>query len=499
MRVLLDTQILIYREDRAISNYSIGHLYRWLDKLKYSKIIHPLSLDELQKYKDEEKKKAMNIKLESYNLLKSIKEPTEDFLSKLSNYNNKGNDVVDNYLLYEVYLGRVDILITEDQKMLLKAKDLQIDDRVYSINAFISKVSTEHPNLIEYKVLSVKKEILGKIDVNDPFFDSFRDSYPGFNSWFYKKCDEEVYVSYGDKSLLGFLFLKIENENDIDPTINPNLPQSKKMKIRSFKVESSGFRLGERFMYIIFDNALKNRVEYIYVTLFDNKKEVETLKSLLEKWGFCYHGTKNDSELVLVKNMSKYNSSKNPRYNYPLIDTSKSKRFLPISAQYHTKLFPDSILTTEKPENIITDEPHQYAIQKVYISWAKNYMPKTDPGDIVLIYRMGKSNYRNFESTTTSVCIVQNIITSFSDKEDFLSHCENRSVFSKDELDSFWRKQKNNIVVIKLLYLKSLNKKVTLDSLRQMEIIGRNEGPRIFHVLNDSDFEKILEKSETSL
>lgn len=38
MRVLLDTNIVIHRENSTISNYSIGHLFRWLDKLKVSKV-----------------------------------------------------------------------------------------------------------------------------------------------------------------------------------------------------------------------------------------------------------------------------------------------------------------------------------------------------------------------------------------------------------------------------------------------------------------------------
>ncbi len=51
MRVLLDTNIIIYRENKDVSNYSIGHLYRWLDKLKYDKVIHPYSIDEIKNIK----------------------------------------------------------------------------------------------------------------------------------------------------------------------------------------------------------------------------------------------------------------------------------------------------------------------------------------------------------------------------------------------------------------------------------------------------------------
>jgi rRNA-processing protein FCF1 len=34
MRVLLDTNIIIYCENKKVTNYSVGHLFRWIDKLK---------------------------------------------------------------------------------------------------------------------------------------------------------------------------------------------------------------------------------------------------------------------------------------------------------------------------------------------------------------------------------------------------------------------------------------------------------------------------------
>lgn len=48
MRALLDTNIIIHRENKRVSNYSIGHLFRWLDKLKYDKVIHPYSISEIK-------------------------------------------------------------------------------------------------------------------------------------------------------------------------------------------------------------------------------------------------------------------------------------------------------------------------------------------------------------------------------------------------------------------------------------------------------------------
>src|SRR5690606_41146356 len=60
----------------------------------------------------------------------------------------------------------------------------------------------------------------------------------------------------------------------------------KRLKVGTFKVISNGVRLGERFMKIIFDNALARKVDEIYVTIFEKRDEQQRLIALLEEWGF---------------------------------------------------------------------------------------------------------------------------------------------------------------------------------------------------------------------
>ena len=68
-------------------------------------------------------------------------------------------------------------------------------DRVFTIDSFLEKVVSEHPELVNYRVLSVIKKHFGDINLNDPFFDSFREDYIGFDKWFNKKADEIAYVT----------------------------------------------------------------------------------------------------------------------------------------------------------------------------------------------------------------------------------------------------------------------------------------------------------------
>ena len=208
------------------------------------------------------------------------------------------NDKVDTILLNEVYSERVDCLITEDKKIHKKASMLNISEKVFTIDSFLEKIYSENPELVNYKVLNVQKIQFGKIDLTDSFFQSLKDDYKEFEKWFLKKYDDEAYITINSNNgrLLSFLYLKVEGKDENYSDISPVFQPKKRLKIGTFKVISNGFRLGERFLKIIFDNALKNKVEEIYVTIFDKREEQKRLISLTEKWGFFILGKERRRE-----------------------------------------------------------------------------------------------------------------------------------------------------------------------------------------------------------
>jgi hypothetical protein len=431
--------------------------------------------------------------------MKSIAPQTEDFINLLSDFSFSPNDRTDNQLLFEVYCGRADILITEDQRMRTKANYLGISDRVFSIQAFIAKASRENPELIDYKALSVKQEFFGDINISDPFFDSFKDAYPGFEKWFAGKCDEKAYICRSDNDeILGFLYLKTEQEHEDYNDIIPAFSKKRRLKIGSFKVEATGFRLGERFIKIIFDNAIERNLDEIYVTLYTDKPELNALYNLLVRWGFCDYGVKknkNRVEQVLVKYLGRYDEKCSILSNFPNLKNNSNKFILPIYPYYHTALFPDSKLKNEV--EYIANVPHRYALQKVYVTWAPER--GVNPGDLLLFYRIGDTTPKKYSSVVTTVGVVDQIVTSFVDEKDFLRHCQNRSVFSLEELKKFWRDHNYNLKVLKFVYVETLNKKLNLDYLWNQGIIPQPEGPRPFTRLTNNQFEMILRDSETAL
>jgi hypothetical protein len=483
-----------------MTNYSIGHLFRWLDKLKCEKLIHPLSKQEIAKYTSADPSEAMTLKLDAYEEMRTTAPLAEIVSSTFTTIDKDDNDKIDTLLLNEVFQNRVDILITEDKKLIRKAKLVNLDNRVLSINSFISLATNENPGLVEYKVLAVEKKIIGNIDVSDSFFDSLREAYDGFNNWFARKCNEDAYICKDDTNkMLGFLYIKTEfageNYSDIHPVFSPK----KRLKVGTFKVDATGFRLGERFIKIIFDNAIEQNVDEIYVTLFEDREELVTLSELLKRWGFVSYGTKSSTgESVLVKEMKSFSEDLTPKKNYPNLLYSKNKYILPIYPQYHTSLLPDSILRTENEVNFIGKEAHRYALQKVYVSWGDAH--NVSPGDIVLYYRMGdEGTSKKYSSVLTTVCIVEEIVHSFSDKEDFLRQCQNRSVFSPDELNDFWNKHRYGLKILKFIFVKSLVKRLTLGFLWDNGIVSAPNGPRPFTQISNEKFNLILDEAKTDL
>jgi predicted nucleic acid-binding protein len=128
-RTLLDTNILIHREARTVVRDDIGTLFRWLEELKYERLVHPDSVNEVKKHVDSDVVRTLERKLESYKTLKTKAADTPE-IGKLRAEDRDVNDKVDTSMLAEVAADRVDILITEDRGIHRKAARLGLGCRV---------------------------------------------------------------------------------------------------------------------------------------------------------------------------------------------------------------------------------------------------------------------------------------------------------------------------------------------------------------------------------
>ncbi len=81
--------------------------------------------------------------------------------------------------------------------------------------------------------------------------------------------------------LLGFLHLK--DEYEADSSINPFFNERRRLKIGTFKINSHGTVLGQRFLSIILRKMINEGHDFTYVTLFSKQ---ERLRRLFERLVF---------------------------------------------------------------------------------------------------------------------------------------------------------------------------------------------------------------------
>lgn len=494
MIALLDTNIVIHREASKVINQDVGILFRWLDRAKYIKCIHPATIEEIKKNTNKVIVQTFLTKMDSY---EQIKIPSP-FVTDVKNVSDEvditDNDRNDTLLLNEVYCGRVDILISEDKKIHYKASKLGISNKVFKIDTFLEKIFSEHPDLIDYKVLNVRKKHFGHINLTDVFFDSLKEDYPGFEKWFLRKADETAYITINKDNghILSFLYLKIEDVNEPYTDISPTFPPKRRLKVGTFKVINNGFRLGERFMKIIFDNALSHKVDEIYVTIFNHREDQRRLIDLMEQWGFVHWGMKN-GEKVMVRDFTPKFDISQLKENYPYINRNSDAYIVPIYESYHTELLPDSILKTESSLEFVEDFPHRNGISKVYVSRAMKPHPKT--GDLLIFYRTG--GY--YKSVVSTIGLVQEVIHDINDEDEFVRNCRKGSVFPEKDLKAMWNYNRYiRPFIVRFLYIYSFPHRINMKQLIELKVLnGVDDAPRGFKYITKDQFNLILRDTKS--
>ena len=308
---------------------------------------------------------------------------------------------------------------------------------------------------------------------------------------------ETAYVFYDEAGKVqDFLYLKFENEELVD--VEPVLSAKKRLKVGTFKLLSRGTRRGERFMKKIMDKAITEDVDEVYVTIFPTD-DLQNLINFFVKFGFEHVADKPHkdagSEIVLVKDMRKIVG--NLEKDYPKVNVvGTDKYLLSIHPDYHTKLFPDSILKNESYD-LVADITPTNGIYKIYICWMED-AATLKYGDNIVIYRMGDGlGPAYYRAVATSVCSVLEVkrYDDFEDLSDFLYYTQ-YSVFSEAERKK-WYRYKSDFIIIKMLYNVAFTRKVIRKKL--LETAGMNsEKYWGVYKLNNEVFKKIIELGGTN-
>lgn len=469
MRILIDTNIFIYREDDHIIPEKLQKLLKMLNRLKAETLVHPKSIEEIHRDFNENRKKVVLSKINTYVLLESPPEPNNDdnFL-KIVGPPSKPNDYIDNTILYAVCKDAADFLITEDKGIHNKAIRLGVKERILSVEEALYLFKKDFHNEKVGHPPAVKEEFVYNLNINDHFFDSLKEEYKGFETWLKKISREgrKCWVHLREDGAIGALLIyKIENES-IDS--NPPFPAEKRFKIATLKVTHLGYKIGELFIKLSIAYSIKNDITEIYLTHFT--KPSDYLVDLITEYGFVKVAVNRRGEDVFIKELLpdvKTMKSLSPieisKRFYPNFydGTMVNKFIVPIRPEYHERLFIDykgrqTTLTEHAGDFIVEGN----TIKKAYLSHSTT--TKISSGDILLFYRSRD------RKELTSLGIVEDVFFGSKDKDEIMRHVGKRTVYSVDEIEEMAKK---STVVILFTWHFHLANPLKLADLKETNVL----------------------------
>ena len=441
MRILIDTNIFIYREDDRVLSSNLQNVLKTLNSLKVKILLHPKSIEEIKRDRNEDRKKVMLSKIHTYPLLESPPDSNKhtNFLSVVG-HSTKPNEYVDNALLYSVYKDAVDFLITEDGGMHKKATRLGIKDRVLSLEDALEIFKKDFRDEKVHHPPAVKEEFVYNLNINDPFFDSLKEEYGEFETWF-KKISREGRKCWvhlrGDGAIGALLIYKVENET-IDSI--PPFPAKNRFKMATFKATHTGYKIGELFIKLSVEYCIKNDLTEMYLTHFTQPDDY--LVDLITEYGFVKVARKRNGEDVFVKELladtRKIESLypiKISKIFYPsFYDGAEVNKFIvPILPEFHERLFTEyKRRQTKLFEHAGGFIVEGNTIKKAYLSHSR--ITKISPGDLLLFYRSRD------RSEITSLGVVEKAFRSLQNKDEIMRRVGRRTVYSMDEIEEMAKK-----------------------------------------------------------
>jgi hypothetical protein len=489
MHLLIDTNVFIYREDDRIISQNISDLFGLLTDIPVDIFVHPASMEDILRDIDQRRRDVMLSKIGMYKQLPSPPLSTTD-----NNYQTivglpkTPQDKIDNEILYAVYRGAIDFLITEDAGIHRKAYNVGVGDRVLHIDDAFQFFRQFVPK--KEKIPSppaLKESYMYNLDLADPIFDSLKREYPEFEGWFLKKSREhrKCYVSYRSDGKIGALLIyKIENEL-ID--IIPPLPQKERLKIATLKVTHVGNKIGERLLKLSVDLAIQSNCDEIYLTHYT--EENDRLVELITEYGFEMVGMNSRCEEIFLKKMipGPQDIAGLPfpgifkKYYPSFYDGSQVKKWIvPIYPEYHDRLFTDY---GERQTTLFEHEGgfivEGNAIKKAYLSHSSSRQLR--PGDVLIFYRTTD------EHSLTALGIIEEVRFDVMDTDEIIRFVGKRTVYSHDEIEG----SKKPITVILFRYHFLLKTPINLDTLLELGLLSGH--PQSIMQINDEKYRVIKE------
>ena len=474
-RILIDTNVFIALEETGrVLDDEHADLVRLCRELHYDLYCHPAQLRDLERDKNDQRKKIQVSRLKLYLKLDSPPVPSSSDLISLGWKQSNDNDRVDNLLLFALQRGAVAYLITEDQDMHRKAKRAGIESRVFTVEDFLSYLNVEKrkSSEVEADYVRVQTVNLYGIPVEQHFFDSLRGGYGGssFNSWYLDKASKgrKAWIVGEQNNLDALCIFKPEGKDESITDAGDRLP-GKVLKLCTFKVAKLGRKLGERLLFVALNYAINNNFEFVYIQVHDSRQP--DLVALLKEFGFIARGPyKSDTSYVkdmrpgvVLKDWTPDERLKYDIEHFPHFDFGDNvkKILVPIQPAFHDRLFPDLGRRDYLPGLYPDDASEANAIKKAYIC-GSGYK-RLEKGDLLFFYRSHDSK------SITCVGVVEAFLRS-DNADEIIPFVARRTVFFDDEIEN--KANKGEQLAILFRVVKYLKRGISWSQLRKAGMKG---------------------------
>jgi len=462
--------------------------------------VHEVAREDIERDKDQARRQISLSKIAKFQSIAKVRGLTKDQLESEFGPLSKANDVVDATLLHALKIGVADFLVTQDGGLHDRARRYAPDiaGRVLFVaDATLLLRATYEPTPVALPF--VEEVDAHSIPLADPIFDSLREGYPDFDTWWQEKCVKQLrkcWVVTDEGSLAGIIVRKDESSPDTDAQTEA----ARILKICTFKVmpERRGIKLGELLLKQVFWFAQRNGYDLLYLTTYPSQA---ALIDLIEFYGFQATKTAADGEITFEKTMGRtpLAASKDDDLfklaarNYPRFHVSSQVLAygIPIKEEFHESLFPE-LKDASQPglfefAEVGTDARRPgNTIRKVYLCRAPAKIEQ--PGALLLFYK--GSSAREPSQAITTVGVFENMTLAHS-TEELRRLAGGRSVYNERQLLAWNARAEAPVKVINFLLAGHISPAMSLDELLHEGVIDGHPPQSIFR-LSDARLRPVL-------
>ncbi len=486
MKLLIDTNIVISMEPASTADVESGsaiarEFHRLAGKAGHELFVHPLIRLDIERDRDEARANLRRQLVGKYSQLNNPPTIIQRPLPPLEVPDQTSNNWVDVNLLVALSANAVDVLVTDDEdihrkatRIGLQSKVVRLPDIVASLKDLFDQVH-EPPPAVEFIEAYVLNE-------HDKLFDSLRESYGAeFDPWL-QKCKTQHRHCYiiRDKEANKYIGIAILNREDGAYGL-----AGKVLKLCTFKIaeEYGGYRYGELLLKAVFEYALNNQYDAVFVTAYPDK---ERLIQTLQSFGFQIIQT--GAQVVLTKRFTYTQAeytSVDPLGFHVLYGPMAVKfegnetHIVPILPEFHKLLFPEY---EPQPDLFPGQHPCGNSIKKAYLCHSPTRQLK--PGDNLLFYRSGD------EQGVTAVGIVEDYISSSSASE-VAQYVSTRTVYSFEKIKAMCQTE---TLAIKFRLVKIIKPAIPLKDLKKNKVV--KEHPQAIQKIKNGSAEWIKKATQ---